>query len=98
MKYENPLFRKVRGSHLLMISCGYCKTDLLKYQKKGKGNVLRLHVSRIIEGDIDFSKGFSKNLKCISCGKKMGTMVKLKKKNKAVYKMVRSTFNTREID
>ena len=81
-----------------MVSCGYCKTDILKYQKKGKGNVLRLHAERIIEGNIDFSKGFPKNLKCTNCEKRMGTMVKLKKKNKAVYKMIRSTFNTKNID
>lgn len=98
MNYKNPICKKVKGSHLLMVSCGYCKTDILKYQKKGKGNVLRLHAERIIEGNIDFSKGFPKNLKCTNCEKRMGTMVKLKKKNKAVYKMIRSTFNTKNID
>lgn len=28
----NPNYRKVKGSYMLMVSCGYCKTDIAKYQ------------------------------------------------------------------
>lgn len=94
MNYKNPNYRKVKGSHILIVSCGHCKTDIVKYQKKGRGNLLRLHIDRIIEGSIDFSK----NLNCPKCEARLGIKVNLKKKNKKAYKMIRSVFNTREVD
>lgn len=94
--YKNLNCKKIKGSHLLVISCGYCKTDIVKYQKKGKGNVLRLHIDRITKGTIDFSKGSPKCLTCPECQERLGTKVK-SNKNKEVYKMIRSTFNTKEV-
>lgn len=94
MIYKNPNYRKIRGSHILIVSCGYCKTDIVKYQKVGRGNLLRMHIDRIIKSSVKMSK----NLICPNCGKKLGTKIRLKKKNKEAYRMIRSTFNTREID
>lgn len=65
----------------------------MKYQKKGRGNLLRLHIDRIIEGSIDFSKA----LVCPKCGERLGVKVNLKRKNKEAYRMIRSLFNTREV-
>ncbi len=93
MKYKNPNYRKVRGSHILIVSCGHCKTDIVKYQKKGRGNLLRLHIDRVIKGSIDFTK----KLNCPECGEKLGIKVNLKRKNKKAYRMIRSVFNTREV-
>lgn len=97
MIYKNPYCRKVRGSYILLVSCGYCKTDIARYQKVGKGNLLRMHIDRIIEGSIDFSKD-PKALHCPNCGELLGTRMTLKRKNKDVYKMLRSTFNTRRVN
>lgn len=92
--HKNPNYKKIKGSHLLIISCGYCKTDIVKYQKLGKGNLLRMYIERFVESSVDFSK----DLICPNCGKKLGTKINLKKKNKEAYKMIRSTFNTRKLD
>ena len=94
MIYKNPNFRKVRGSHILIISCGNCKTDIARYQKQGRGNLLRMHVDRIVESEVELSK----HLNCPSCGKELGSKVSFKKSGKESYKMNRSTFNTREIN
>ncbi len=84
----------MKGSYLLLVSCGYCKTNIVKYQKVGKGNLLKMHIDRIIKGSIDFSK----DLICPNCGKELGRKITLKKENKEVYKMKRSAFNTKKID
>lgn len=92
--YKNPNCKKIKGSHLLLVSCGYCKTDIVKYQKLGKGNILRLSIDRIIETSTDFSQ----ELTCPSCHRVLGTKVVLKRENREFYKMIRSTFNTRKLD
>ncbi len=89
----NPNYKKVKGSHMLMISCGYCKTDIAKYQKLGKGNLLRMYIERIVESSIVFSN----DLVCPNCSKKLGRKISLKKKDKEAYKMIRSRFNTRKL-
>ena len=85
----------MKGSYILIVSCGYCKTDIARYQKVGRGNLLRMHIDRIIEAAIDFSKNH-KALVCPNCNEQLGTRVTLKRKNKEVYRMIRSAFNTRE--
>lgn len=93
--YKNPKFRKVRGSHILLISCGYCKTDIAKYQKVGKGNLLRMKINRIIESSVDLSKDEGR-LVCPNCGGHLGTRMILKGSNNQAFRMIRSAFNTRE--
>ncbi|NLX61898.1 MAG: hypothetical protein GXZ06_05180 [Tissierellia bacterium] len=95
MLYKNPYCRKMKNSFIMIVSCGYCKTDIARYQKVGRGNLLRMHIDRIIEGNIDFSKQ-PKALLCPNCKEQLGTRITLKREKKEVYKMLRSTFNTRE--
>lgn len=78
----------------MLVSCGYCKTDIAKYQKMGKGNLLRLHIERIIKGP----KRYGQDLECSSCGRVLGHRVILEKENEIFYKMIRSTFNTKLLD
>lgn len=92
--YKNKNYRRIRRSHILIISCGKCKKDILKYQKVGRGNVLRLYFERIVEGSIDFSK----NLICPECNNELGQKVTVKDTNKVFYRMRRSHFNTRELE
>ncbi len=97
MIYKNPNYRKARGSHILLVSCGYCKTDIAKYQKVGRGNLFRMYTDRIIKSSIDLSKNHGA-LFCPNCKKQLATRVTLKRKKKEAYVMIRATFNTREID
>ena len=92
MIYKNTNIKKIKNSHILIVSCGHCKADIVKYQKKGKGTLLRLYLNRITAGTIDFSK----NLICPKYNNKIGDMITLKNKNKKAYKMIRSAYNTRE--
>ena len=91
---KNPNYKKIKGSYILLVSCGFCKTDIVKYQKLGKGSLLRMHIDRIIESSIDLTQ----ELICPNCANKLGSKVILKKENKQVYKMIRSTFNTKKLD
>lgn len=81
----------------MIVSCGYCKTHIAEYQKVGKGNLLRMHIDRIIKGSVDFSKNKGA-LHCPNCGEMLGTRMTLKGKNKEVYAMIRGTYNTRRVD
>ena len=77
-----------------MVSCGHCKTDIARYQKLGRGNLLRMHVDRIIEGTVDFSK-HKGALLCPNCNERLAIRTNLKSKNKEVYIMIRGAYNTR---
>lgn len=92
--YKNPNYRKIRGSYILLVSCGSCKTDIAKYQKLGRGNVLRLYIERIIE----LSTELSQELTCSKCGVILGSKVVLKRENREFYKMIRSKYNIRKFD
>nr|WP_300004048.1 hypothetical protein [Tissierella sp.] len=92
MKYKNENYRKIKGSHILLISCGSCKSEIARYQKLGKGSVLRMYVDRVIESTIDLKKDFI----CPNCNKLLGSKVSLKKDKKEFYKMIRSTFNSKK--
>lgn len=96
MIYKNPCYKKIKGSYILVVSCGYCKYDIAKYQKVGKGNLLRMHIDRIIKSSIDLSKDLGVLL-CPNCGELLATRMTLKRENKDVYKMIRSTFNIRKV-
>lgn len=91
---KNPYYKKVKGSYILLISCGFCKTEIIKYQKLGKGGLLRMHIDRIMESSIDFTQ----DMLCPNCGNKLGSKIVLKKENKEVYKMIRSSFNIKKLD
>lgn len=90
---ENPNCKKVKGSYMLLISCGFCKTQLVKYQKLGKGGLLRMHIDRIVESSVDLTQ----DLTCSNCHNIIGSKVILKSSNKPAYKMTRSSFNTKKI-
>lgn len=93
--FKNPYYKRIRGSHMLIISCGYCKTDIAKYQKKGRGNLLNMHVERIIESSFN-PISQERNLCCPSCGEKIATRFSDRGQGSGAYRMERSAFNTRE--
>ena len=97
LNFDNPYYKRVEGSRLLLIRCGHCKASIAKYQKVGKGGVLRLYIDRIIKSSIDLSQ-LPEALFCPNCNAHLATKLALRKKNKDVYVMVRSAFNTSVLD
>lgn len=95
MIYKNPNFRKTRGAHILFVSCGFCKKEIAKYQKVGRGNLLRMKINRIIESSVDLSKEEGR-LSCPNCGSHLGSRMTLRGTNDQAFRMIRSAFNTRE--
>ena len=90
---KNKECKKVKGSRLLLVSCGHCKEDLAVYQKQGRGNLLNMYLERIVEASFDFDR----LLICPKCQEELGFKIQSKISGKEAYKMKRSTFNTKEL-
>ena len=95
--YENPNCKKVRGSHILSITCAYCKTFIAKYQKVGETNLIKMYNERIIEGSIDFSL-YHGALSCPNCGERIATRYITQFDKKEAYRLVPSAFNKRKVN
>lgn len=93
---KNPYRKKIKKSFLLNIRCGQCKKDFAVYQKVGRGNVLRMYVSRIIECAVDL-KPLPSQLNCPNCGQYIADKIELKEKSAIAYRMRRSSYNTGEL-
>ena len=83
---KNDKYRKARGgeAHLLNIYCVPCNTLLIKYQKDGKGNLLRCYLNRIMHPPHleKLQRQFTvtnlrdlPNLTCQSCNVVIGTPI-----------------------
>ena len=94
--YKNPNCRKIKGSHLLEVSCAYCKYLLARYQKVGASNLVKMYHERIVEGTIDFSQ-YHGALFCPTCQERIATRYTTKIDKKAAYRLVPSAFNKRKI-
>ena len=81
-KLKNDKYRKARGgeAHLLDIYCVQCNRHLMKYQKDGKGQLMRCYLNRIfhppalerLQYTVAYLKQMS-NLVCHSCFTVIGT-------------------------
>ncbi len=94
MRYKNPYMKKVRNSFNMIVSCGFCSKDLVRYQKKGRGGLLNMYINRIIEAEQDLYQ--EKAFKCMNCDELLGVRVLSKKRNTPAFKMLRSKSHTRE--
>ena len=94
--YENPNCRKVKGSHILEVSCAYCKYFIAKYQKVGESNFVKMYNDRIINGTIDFSL-YHGALYCPGCGERIATRYTTKMDKKEAYRLVPSASNKRRV-
>jgi len=94
--YKNPNCKKVRGSHILEITCAYCKSLVAIYQKVGESNLVKMYNERIIEGTIDFSQ-YHGALFCPDCGERIATRYMTKMDKKEAYRLVPSAFNKRKV-
>ncbi len=96
MKYKNPDYKKTKKSYNLKILCAYCKSETLLYEKVGKGGVIRLYMTRIVEGNIDFIK-LDKILQCPNCGEHLGIKGFDEKRNAEIFNMIKGSFNVKKI-
>ena len=94
--YKNPNCKKVRGSHLLEVSCAYCKCLIALYQKVGESNFVKMYNDRIIEGTIDFSQ-YHGAILCPNCNARIATRYIVKADKKEAYRLVPSAFNKKKV-
>ena len=86
---KNPNCRKVRGSHVLELSCAFCDCFIADYQKVGESNLVKMYNDRIIKGTIDFSL-FHGALFCPGCGERVATRYVTKMDKKEAYRLTPS--------
>lgn len=95
MKYKNPYYKKTKRAFDMVLSCNFCKKDLGLYKKVGKGGLLRIWLSRLVETEfpIDINKN---SLLCPFCSQELARLVKLD--GSFAYKPTRSSIQTRRKD
>jgi uncharacterized Zn finger protein (UPF0148 family) len=94
--FKNPNCKKVRGSHLLQITCAYCKHFIATYQKVGETNLVKMFNDRIIDGSIDFSV-YHGALFCPNCNERIATRYTTQPDKKEAYRLTPSAFNKKKI-
>ena len=92
----NPNCKKVRGSHVLAVSCAYCKTFIARYQKVGNSNFVKMYNDRIVDGVVDFSE-YHGAIFCPNCGERIATRYITKTDKKEAYRLIPSAFNKRKV-
>jgi len=96
MIYRNPNGRKIRGSHVLKVSCAHCQTFIAHYQKVGNSNFVKMYNDRIIDGVLDFSE-YHGAIFCSNCGERIATRYITKMDKKEAYRLVPSAFHKKKI-
>ena len=94
--YRNPKCKRVRGSHILEVSCAYCKSFIANYQKVGESGFVKMYSDRIVDSSIDISQNHGA-LFCPNCGKRIATRYKTKMDKKEAYRLVPSAFNKKRV-
>lgn len=74
--FDNPYYKNIRRSFLLMVRCGQCKNDVAIYQKVGRGNVLRMYVPRIVKCAVDLTS-LPNRLDCPNCEQHIADKIEL---------------------
>lgn len=87
-KLKNDNFRHSRGGNTKIydLSCSKCGTFVLKYQKDGIGDLLRLYLDRIIN-----TESFTENLSCSKCNQLIGTKMIYKPEYRLAYRLRRGS-------
>ena len=94
--YKNPNCKKIRGSHLLSVSCAHCKQFIALYQKVGESNFVKMYNDRIIEGTLDFAKYYGA-IVCPNCNAHIATRYITKIDKKEAYRFAPSAFNKKKV-
>ena len=87
-KIKNDNFRHARGGNTKIydLNCSKCGTFILKYQKDGIGDLLRLYFDRIID-----LSDLSENLNCPKCNCLIGTKMIYKPESRLAYRLLRGS-------
>jgi len=93
---RNPNCKKVRGSHVLAVSCAHCKTFIAHYQKVGESNFVKMYNERIIDGVVDFSQ-YHGAIFCPNCNERIATRYMTKIDRKEAYRLVPSAFHKKKV-
>jgi len=93
--YQNPYCRKVRGSHILVISCAACKAFVANYQKVGESNLVKMYIDRIVDGAVDLSQSPGA-IFCVNCNTRIATRYIVKSDKKEAYRLVPSAFHKKK--
>ncbi len=94
--YKNPNCKRVRGAHILEVSCAHCKYYIAKYKKVGASGFVKMYNDRIIEGTIDFTQ-YHGAIFCPNCSSKIATRYITKMDKKEAYRFVPSAFNKKKV-
>ena len=95
--YKNPNCRKVRGSHVLAITCSHCRQFIAHYQKVGESNLVKMFNDRIIDGSIDFSQ-FHGAVFCPNCPARIATRYITRTEKKEAYRFTPSAFHKKKVN
>ena len=95
--YLNPRARKVRGSHLLLISCARCSHPIATYRKVGESNLVKMFSDRIVDGTVDFSLDPGAVF-CPGCQMRVATRYTTRAEEKTAYRLVPSAFHRRKVN
>jgi uncharacterized Zn finger protein (UPF0148 family) len=93
--FKNPNCKKVRGSHVLEVSCAYCGSFIANYQKVGESNFVKMYNDRIIDGVLDFSQ-YHGAIVCPKCKERIATRYVTKMDKKEAYRLVPSAFHKKK--
>lgn len=94
MKYKNPNMKKIKNTRPLLVSCNLCKSELLTYQKGGKGNLIKIQFPRIIETNFVLSEE-NKGFFCPNCKEQLGSLSDYK--GNPTYYLLRGLTTTKEL-
>ena len=85
------------ASQIIKILCGQCGALIVRYQKKGSGQLVRLYLDRIIKPDSlsrlksVSSKSDLPSLTCTDCGNRIGVPM-AHDKGRWAYRMIKGSF------
>jgi len=84
------------ASQTLDILCSQCGAFILRYQKKGSGQLIKLYLDRIIEPDslarLKSSKSDLPSLSCTECGNRIGLA-----HEGGTYRMIKGSFRRKGV-
>ena len=86
------------ASQILDIVCSVCGTFILRYQKKGSGQLIKLYLDRVVEPDSlsklksIFNKSDLPTLACSDCGNRIGLA-----HEGGTYRMIKGSFRRKSV-
>lgn len=92
LPYANPFYKKMRRAYPMLVSCAACKSDLVMYQKGGKGGLIKLRLDRLLSASFPID-GEASAIHCPNCGALFAKRTLYK--GHIHYFIMRGTVNTR---